>query len=205
MWSQASQIVAVRAGRLFDPKSDQLLTNQVVLIRGERIEQVGPANRVEIPRETKIIDLSRATVRPGLIDTHLHVFVAPGGGGTLNESLQYRTLVALANAQKDLNSGFTTICDLESEGALYGTVDLRNAINSGLVQGPRMQVAARGVHATGQGTGGLPPNITPPPDHLITDSPWAGRQAVREEFMYGVDWIKIFGTYQFSFNQTAAW
>lgn len=213
LFSQTPQIVAVRAGRLFDPKLDRLLTNQVVLIRGDRIAEVGPADRVELPPDAKVIDLSMATVLPGLVDTHLHVFDQPDEKGFLKESLQYRELMGMVNAQKDLNAGFTTICDLGSHGGMYGTVDLRDAINRGLVQGPRMQVAGPGIQTTGGGPFGhsvanlqqsdprpVPNDVILPKGMQVADSPWQGRQAVREQQMYGVDWIKVFGTLQFYFK-----
>jgi imidazolonepropionase-like amidohydrolase len=224
VWSQAQppQVVAIRAGRLFDPKSDRLLTNQVVIIRGERIVQVGPEGSAQIPPEAKVIDLSRATVLPGLIDTHVHVFSDPSDytrnipGALLPESLQYRELVAMVNAQKDLSAGFTTICDLAAHGGAYGTSDLRDAINRGLVSGPRMQVAGPGIQATagyGFDAGGhgvqniqrpdaspYPPNMVLPDDMLVVDSPSEGRKAVREQFMYGVDWIKVYSTWQYYFK-----
>lgn len=206
------QVVAVRAGRLFDPKLGRLLKNQVVLIQDERIAEVGPSGGVPVPPNAKVISLSQATVLPGLVDTHLHVFDEPGEPGFLKESPQYKMLTALMNAQKDLNAGFTTICDLGSHGGWYGTVDMKYAINRGVVRGPRMQVAGPGIQPTG-GAGGhsvqvlqqpdprpVPSDVILPKSWQIADSPWAARQAVREQQMYGVDWIKIFGTYQFYFK-----
>src|SRR6266851_5591501 len=153
----APRVVAVRAGRLFDPRSGTMLANQVIVISGDRIVDVGAG--AAIPDGARTVDLSRATVLPGLIDTHLHVMdgsplVAPGGPGVgpggpgpvgLNQPLQYRELAALVNAQRDLNAGFTTVVDLMTHGGWYGTVALRNAINTGVVRGPRMQVAGPGI------------------------------------------------------------
>jgi imidazolonepropionase-like amidohydrolase len=215
-------VIAIRAGRLFDPKSAHLLTEQVVLINGERIMDVGPAASVKIPAGAKTIDLSEATVLPGLIDTHVHVFSSPTNyishipNALSRESRQYRQMVAAVNAQSDLSGGFTTICDLAAHGGGYGVVDLRNAINQGLVRGPRMQVAGPGIQATagygfdagGHGVQDLqqpdnapyPPSLSLPEDMEVADSPWEGRKAVREHFMYGVDWIKIYSTWQFYFK-----
>ena len=200
LWSQTpQQVTAVRAGRLFDAKSGALLANQTVVITGERITDVGPSDRIQIPAGAKIIDLSRATVLPGLIDTHLHVFPI-GDGGSARESPQYRELLALVNAQKDLNSGFTTVCDLQSEGGGYGTVDLRNAINRGIVQGPRLLVAGQGIESSGAGNGGFPINLPAPPTMQIVDGPWEARKAVREHAEKGVDIIKIYSTFGFHFE-----
>src|SRR5881409_1417020 len=131
-----NQLVAVRAGKLFDPKSGNLLNNQIVLIRGERIADVG-AN-VQIPREARVIDLSNATVLPGMIDTHVHV-------NTGGETAAQRAFIAVANAQIDLAAGFTTVADMDSRGG-FNTVDLRDAINSGMIQGPRMQVVGQSLN-----------------------------------------------------------
>jgi imidazolonepropionase-like amidohydrolase len=189
--------VAVRAGRLFDSKSGTLLANQVVLIEGEKIADVGPAGKVQIPPGAQVLDLSRATVLPGLIDQHLHVmdeayarhpgtigwgnaaYKAPAlyddpGGWTIRE----RVLMALIDAQKNLLAGFTTILDMGSAGGLYGTVELRDAINKGLVMGPRMKVAG--------------PRITEIGIKIV--SPDAARQAVRELAKNGVDHVKLSNT-----------
>lgn len=201
--SRTNEKVAIRAGRLFDSKSDTLKKQQVILIEGARIVQVGPANEVQIPPGSEVLDLSNATVLPGLIDGHTHVF---SSGPDLDEQmmrepLQYRALEALVNAQRDLYVGFTTLRDLKTLGGMYGDVDLRNAINNGLVQGPRMQVSGRGF----QSTGGFRPKgysrDIPLPSMLETvDSPWEARKAVREQLMNGADWIKIYAAYDFTFE-----
>ncbi len=202
------RIVAVRAGRLFDGKSDHLVTNQVVLIDGNRISQVGSRDRVQIPVGAQVIDLSSATVLPGLIDTHTHMLLHMGDekhpyrDQFMKESWQFRTIYGVINAKKDLDAGFTTARDLGSDGAMYSDVDLRNAINDGLVPGPRMQVATRSVVST---TGafiieGYSPQLTVPTAAQTVDSPDAARQAVREQIKYGADVIKIFGTRRFFFT-----
>jgi imidazolonepropionase-like amidohydrolase len=211
----APQAIAVRAGRLFDAKSRTLLSNQVVLIRGDRIVEVGPG--VQIPAAARVIDLSRATVLPGLVDSHLHVMdgnplIAPGGPGLepgapavapANQGLQYRELVALVNAQRDLSAGFTTVVDLMTHGGWYGTVDLRKAIDNGLVQGPRMQVAGPGIVNTNKGSVAYP-LLNPAPiaslGAQVANSPWGVREAVREQAHYGVDWIKIYSTEEYYFR-----
>src|SRR2546428_8557014 len=170
VWSQTPPTVALRAGRLFDPKSGTNLTNQVVLINGDRISGVGPAGRLPIPSGARVIDLSQATVLPGLIDAHVHVMGGPSG-------LQYQALLGLANAQKDLNAGFTTLVDLGSHGGWYGTVDLRKAIDSGLVQGPRMQVAGPVLSITPPGNAAFPLNFKPAEANLVADGPEAMRAA----------------------------
>ena len=194
--------IAVQAGRLFSG-TDKLLTNQVILIRNDRITEVGPAVRVKIPEGSEIIDLSSRVVLPGLIDAHTHVF---GNGPDfetqiLRDSYQYRTLAALSNALKDLLAGFTTLRDLKTLGAMYSDVDLRNAIDRGVVLGPRMQVATRGIQATGGFImRGYSADIPLPSALETVDSPWAARQAVRDQVAHGADLIKVYAAYDFSFT-----
>jgi len=201
--SRTHERLAIRAGRMFDGKSGQLAKQQVILIEGARITEVGSANDVRIPPGTDVVDLSRATVLPGLIDGHTHIF---SGGPDLDaqmlkEPLQYRILEAMVNAQRDLYIGFTTLRDLKTLGGMYGDVDLRNAINNGLVQGPRLQVSGRGFATTG---GFRPKGYSrdiPLPSMLETvDSPWEARKGVREQLMNGTDWVKFYAAYEFSFS-----
>jgi imidazolonepropionase-like amidohydrolase len=206
--AQNSQTVAIRAGRLFDSKSGRILENQIVLVEGEKISSVGPADQVQIPAGVQVIDLSKATVLPGLIDGHTHVFgfgqdgIKPGGlpfANPINDTREYRTLLALANAQKDLRAGFTTLRDLMSHGGGYADVDIKRAINRGYFQGPRMQVSTMGLVATGEGILGSP-EVNLPGNYQAADSPWAARQAVREQIHYGADWIKFHSTSDYEFE-----
>jgi len=153
-----------------------------------------------------------------LIDTHLHVMdgnplTAPGGpgiapgttgaAGANTFGLQYRELIALVNAQRDLSAGFTTVVDLMTHGGWYGTVDLRNAIDNGLVQGPRMQVAGPGIVATNRANLAFPLQNESPIANLgaqVANGPDGVRAAVREQAHYGVDWIKIYSTQVFRFE-----
>src|SRR5262249_60970769 len=118
--------VGLRAGRLFDARSGTMLSNQIVLIKGDRITDVGAG--LQIPAGMRVIDLSNATVMPGMVDTHVHV----NTGGTTQAQ---RALRALGNAQIDLDAGFTTVLDMDSRGGFY-TVDLRDAINPAVVPRP---------------------------------------------------------------------
>jgi imidazolonepropionase-like amidohydrolase len=194
--------IAVRAGRLFDG-TEKLAANQVILIKGNRIAKVGPAEQVQVPAEAEVVDLRHATVLPGLIDAHTHVF---GNGPDfdnqiLRDSYQYRTLIALANAQKDLMAGFTTLRDLKTLGAMYSDVDLRNAIDRGIVTGPRMQVATRGIQATGGFImRGYSPEVPLPSALQVVDSPWAAREAVRDQVAHDADLIKVYAAYDFHFS-----
>ena len=186
----AGQVVAIRAGRLFDSKSGMLLNNQIILIRGDRISDVGGS--VQIPREARVIDLSSATVLPGMIDAHVHVNT---GGETPAE----RTLIAVANAQIDLAAGFTTVADMDSRGG-FNTVDLRDAINAGIVQGPRMQVVGQSINQRANNYYRDNQSIRfleGFTEDKNTNSPWLARAAVREAKLHGVDWIKIYTTQDF--------
>ena len=205
-FAQATRPVAIRAGRFFDPGSARLLTGQIIVIRGERIAEVGPAGSVAIPPGAEVIDLRQATVLPGMIDAHTHLFLTGESGGRydeqlLKESWQYRTIEAVVNARKDLEAGFTTLRDLETEGAMFSDVDVRNAINRGLIPGPRLQVATRALSTTGgYPLEGYSPEVVVPSGVQVVDSPWAARQAVREQIKYGADVIKVYSTHRFRFT-----
>ncbi|PYS40110.1 MAG: Xaa-Pro dipeptidase, partial [Acidobacteria bacterium] len=123
-WSQnpqARRVVAVRAGRMFDPKSGTNLPDQVVLIQGERITDVGPAGRVKVPAGATVIDLSRATVLPGLIDGHVHL---TDGKGDQRQQ-------AIHSATESLKAGYTTLVTQGSHGGNYADVELKREIDSG--------------------------------------------------------------------------
>ncbi len=196
----------IRAGKLLDVRSGQMLADQVIMVRGDRIERTAAAAQIEIPARATIIDLSHATVLPGLIDAHTHIFLTGESHGRydeqlLKESWQYRTIEAVINARKDLEAGFTTMRDVETEGAMYSDVDVRNAINRGLIPGPRLQVATRALSTTGgYPLEGYSPEVTVPFGVQIVDSPEAARKAVREQIKYGADLIKIYGTHRFHFT-----
>ena len=188
------QVVAIRAGRLFDARSGEMLENQLVLVGGDRIDDVG-AN-ISIPRDVKVIDLSSATVLPGMIDTHVHLNTEGTEGG---RTPGIRALIALASAQTDLLAGFTTVADMDSRGG-WNTVDLRDAINAGLVMGPRMQVVGQSINIRASNyyvDSQSVRYVEGFTENKNVNSPWLARAAVREAKLHGVDWIKIYTTQDF--------
>lgn len=193
-----AQVIAIRAGRMFDSRTGTLLASPVIVVRGDRISDVGSS--VPIPAGAQVIDLGTATVMPGMIDAHVHLYPAD------NIPEATRTIVAVANAQTDLNAGFTTVLDMDTRGG-YGTVDLRNAINNGLVMGPRMQVVGQSLNQ--RASSAYPAFFNRFQDRFTEDknpnSPWLGRAAVREAKLHGVDWVKIYTTQDFVGDEIDVW
>jgi imidazolonepropionase-like amidohydrolase len=192
----APRTVAIRAGRLFDSDTGQLLMKQVIVVSGERITDVGTEGQIRIPSGAQIIDLSQATVVPGLIDTHAHIY----NNRRPNMTTERSTLIAINNAQADLQAGFTAMRDMGSHGNGYGDVDVRNAINWGDIDGPRLQVAGRGI-----AWGAKPADPSVPPNPLasiVVRTEDEARAAVREHVDRGVDWIKLYPTGGYSFSPT---
>jgi imidazolonepropionase-like amidohydrolase len=206
--SEAADLSAptyVHAGKLLDVRSGKMLNDQVIVIRGDRIERLAAAGDVQVPAGATMVDLTHATVLPGLIDCHTHIMLADTDVThyddiLLKQSWQYRTILATLNVKKDLEAGFTALRDVETEGAMYSDVDVRDAINQGLIPGPRLKVATRGISTTGgYGLEGYSPEVTVPIGVQTIDSPAEARKAVREQFNYGADLIKIYGTDRYSF------
>jgi imidazolonepropionase-like amidohydrolase len=194
-------LVFIKAGRLVDVRSGQVLENQGILIENDRIKSVGPfdGRRSLINPAARIIDLSHATVLPGLADCHTHILLQ--GDVTaeeydeqlLKESIPYRTIRATMAVRTALWNGFTALRDLETEGAMYADVDVKTAINRGVIPGPRMFVSTRAFSATGMyPLSGYSWELKMPEGVQIVDGPDNIRHAVREQVKYGADWIKFY-------------
>jgi len=193
--SAAENVVVLRAARMIDGKSAQVITPGLVVIRGNHIDAIGGS----VPTNATVIDLGDMTLLPGLIDAHVHALLQ--GDVTaedydvqlFKESLPYRALRASRALKIGLENGFTTMRDLETEGAMYTDVDLKRAINNGVIPGPRLVVSTRAMSVTGgYGPSGYSPEITYPMGVQIVDGVEAARKAVREQIGHGADWIKVY-------------
>ena len=189
------QVVAIRAARLIDGRGGVVVAPAVVVVRGNKIESIGGA----VPAGAQTIDLGDMTLLPGLIDAHTHALLQ--GDITADdydkqlfrESIAYRALRATRALKIALDHGFTTIRDVETEGAMYADVDLKRAINNGVIAGPRMVVSTRAMSVTGgYGPSGYSPEVTYPRGVQIVDGVENARKAVREQIGNGADWIKVY-------------
>src|SRR3989454_226650 len=200
----APAVIVIRAGMLIDGKSGEPRHDQVIIIRGDRIESVSDASGTKAPAGATVIDLSKATVLPGLIDSHTHIFLQgedPAQGGydanILNAPLALRTARATVAARRALEQGFTTLRDVETEGAGYGDVGIKQAIEGGYIPGPRLFVSTLAISTTG----GYPledyaPELEMPKGVQIIDGPVEARKAAREQLSHGADWIKVYMTHR---------
>ena len=201
---QSPQVTVIRAGTLIDPRANEPKRNQVIVIRGDKIESVGDAASAQVPAGAKIIDLSNATVLPGLIESHTHIFLQgedPALGcydiQLLKFPLAYRAARATVSARRALEQGFTTIRDMETEGAGYGDVGIKMAVEQGYIPGPRIFTTTRGISTTGgYPLEGYAPEIQVPKGVQIIDGPVEARKAAREQLDHGADWIKVYMTHR---------
>jgi imidazolonepropionase-like amidohydrolase len=193
----------IRAGTLIDGTSDAPRKNQLIFVRGDRIEKVTNAS-ADIPSGAKIIDLSSATVLPGLIDSHTHIFLwgeDPKKGGydenILKAGIALRAARATYAVRRALGQGFTTLRDLETEGAGYGDIEIKQAIAEGTIPGPRIFGATRAISTTGgYNLEGYAPELAMPKGVQIVDGPVEARKAAREQLEHGADWIKVYMTHR---------
>ena len=190
--------VVIRAARLLDVRSGDIIDNAVVIVEGERVKAVG--QHVAVPPGAQVIDLGRLTVLPGLIDCHTHVLLEPederGTPPVVTKSQAFRTVEGVAAALKDLQAGFTTMRDLDSEGAGFADVAVRDGINRAIIPGPRLLVSGNPLTITGgaMNNAGLSPDIQLPDPGANTDTRAAMIAEVRREVRNGVDWVKVYAT-----------
>jgi imidazolonepropionase-like amidohydrolase len=197
-------ITMIRAGTLIDGTSNPPRHDQVLIVRGNRIESVSDAASAKIPAGANVIDLSQATVLPGLIDCHTHIFLQgeePAEGGydanILYPPLALRAARATVSVRRALEQGFTTLRDVETEGAGYGDVGIKEAIEKGYIPGPRLFVATRAISTTGgYMLEGYAPELDMPKGAQIVDGPVEARKAARQQLDHGADWIKVYMTHR---------
>jgi imidazolonepropionase-like amidohydrolase len=191
----ADNVTVIRAARLIDGRGGNVVAPAVVVIRGNKIESINGA----VPAGAQLVDLGDSTLLPGLIDAHVHVLLqgditaADYDEQLFKESTAYRALRATKALRIALGHGFTTMRDLETEGAMYTDVDLKKAINNGIIEGPRLVVSTRAMSVTGgYGPSGYAPDVTYPMGVQIVDGVENARKAVREQIAHGADWIKVY-------------
>jgi imidazolonepropionase-like amidohydrolase len=200
--SHAPVSVVVKSQKLLDVRKGSFFENAAVWIEGERIKDVGRAADVQAhaPKDARVLDLGRVTILPGLIDCHTHIMARipdTPDGYTLTlatKSQAFRALEGAYNARITLQAGYTTIRDVESEGSGYADVALRDAVNQGLAEGPRMQVATRAIAAVGQYFPfGVSPDLADfPTGAQMVSGVEEARRAVREQIGHGADLIKVY-------------
>lgn len=197
LFSQTDTVTVIRAGNLLNPEDGSLRKNAIIVVRGEKIEQVSAAT---IPDGANVIDLSGYTVLPGLIDCHTHILLQPederGVPPIITKSQSFRTVQGVAAVKKDLEAGFTTMRDLDSEGAGFADVAVRDGINKGIIPGPRMFVSTLALTITAghMNNSGLNPDIQIPEPSALVDSRDAMIAEIRRQVKYGADWIKLYAT-----------
>ncbi|MGB7295316.1 MAG: amidohydrolase family protein [Candidatus Aminicenantales bacterium] len=195
----SDQTYAIKAGRLIDGQSDQVRRNVIIIVQGNKITALD--EKAAIPEDASVIDLSDKTVLPGFIDAHTHIMFDGAedyGADLYKNSTPFRTIRAVANVRKALWNGFTALRDVESEGAMYADVDVKKAINLGIVPGPRLWVSTRGLNTLGRY---MPFDYSweldlPKGTQMVTGIDEC-LKGVREQVANGADWIKIYVDWPF--------
>ena len=195
-------VYLLKPAHVFDGESPQLHNDWVVLVRGERIEAAGPAAGINAPADAKVIDLPGMTLLPGLIEAHSHILLHPYSETSWNdqvahESLSLRVARATNHLRNTLLAGFTTIRDLGTEGAGYADVGLKQAVQQGIIPGPRMFVVTRAIVATGSyGPKGYASEWRVPQGAEEADGVDSLTRVVRDQIGHGADWIKVYADYR---------
>src|SRR6184192_1316913 len=195
-------IYLLKPAHIFDGEAAQLHDGWVVLVRGQKIEAVGPASEITTPADAKVIELPGLTLMPGLIEAHSHILLHPYSETVWNdqvarEPLSLRVARATNHLRSELMAGFTTIRDLGTEGAGFADVGLKQAVQQGIIPGPRMVVATRAIVATGSyGPKGYAPEWNVPQGAEEADGIDSLTRVVREQIGKGADWIKVYADYR---------
>ena len=190
--------IVIEPSRVFDAVAGVARQGWLVIVRGSRLAAVGPRDRVEVPPGARRIALPNATLLPGLIDAHSHLFLhpyieTPWADQVLREPLALRVARATTAARQTLEAGFTTLRDLGTEGAGYADVGLEQAIDQGIIPGPRLLVATRAIVATGSyGPGGFAPGFDVPQGAQEADGVDGITRAVRDQIKHGAQWVKLY-------------
>ncbi|HEY3840313.1 MAG TPA: amidohydrolase family protein, partial [Bryobacteraceae bacterium] len=199
---QDPHTIVLHAAHLLDVDSGRIVSPGEVLVRGDRIAESGAT--VTHPGDAERIELGDTTLMPGLIDAHVHLFLHPGAEDlqTVQESVPQRTIIAVLAAKADLMAGFTAERDMGTEGAGSADSAVRNAINEGLIPGPRLRVSGNAVDILGGHEDAIGYN---PEQHVLPNATWANSAAelvtvIREQFKEGADFIKIYETGRDSFR-----
>lgn len=207
--AQNATVYLLKPARVFDGEAAQLHDGWAVLVRGERIEAAGPAGEIKVPADAKLIEMPGVTLMPGLIEAHSHVLLHPYSETSWNdqvahEALSLRVARATNHLRSTLLAGFTTIRDLGTEGAGYTDVGLKQAVQQGIIPGPRMLVTTRAIVATGSyGPKGYVPEWTVPQGAEEASGDSVIR-VVRDQIGKGADWIKVYADYRWGAGGGAA-
>src|SRR5690348_1398600 len=194
--SSSPRVIVLHAARLLDVETGRMITPGEVLVRGDRIAEVGPS--VKRPAGAAVVDLGDRTLLPGLIDAHIHLFLHPGAEDlqTVEESVPQRTIIATVAARDDLMAGFTAERDMGTEGAGPADTAVRDAIDGGEIPGPRLRISGNAINTLGGHEDAIGYN---PAQHVLPNADYANNaqqliEVMREQFKEGADFTKIYET-----------
>jgi imidazolonepropionase-like amidohydrolase len=208
--ADATSVVLLVPDRVFTGTEDSAHEGWVVLVRGDRIAAVGPRAQVSVPSGTRTVALPGTTLLPGFIEGHTHLFLHPynetsWNDQVLKEPLSLRTARAVNHARATLQAGFTSARDLGTEGAGYADAGLKQAIEEGIIPGPRLLISSRAIVATGSyGPKGFAPEFEVPQGAEEADGAEGLTRVARDQIGHGADWIKVYADYRWGANGEAA-